>query len=89
VRETSTHYFFATLDNWKEGDPQRIAMRLAGMLAAFESEDAPIVAAIQKEMDGAGFWELKPVLLTSDPGPVRARRWLEKLIRDEIPTPVR
>jgi phenylpropionate dioxygenase-like ring-hydroxylating dioxygenase large terminal subunit len=86
--DNSSHYFFATRDNWKEGDPERISARLAGMLAAFELEDGPIVAAIDREMDGQDFWSLRPVLLTSDPGPVRARRLLEKLIADEAKIPV-
>jgi phenylpropionate dioxygenase-like ring-hydroxylating dioxygenase large terminal subunit len=81
--EHSTHYFFATRDNYKAGDSEHVEMKLAGMLAAFDLEDGPIVAAIDQEMDGQDFWEMKPVLLTSDPGPVRARRLLEKLIRDE------
>jgi phenylpropionate dioxygenase-like ring-hydroxylating dioxygenase large terminal subunit len=85
--EHSTHYFFVTCDNWKEADAEHIKMKLGGMLAAFEFEDGPIVAAIENEMAGEDFWSLKPVLLTSDPGPIRARRLLDKLIRDENATP--
>jgi hypothetical protein len=81
--ENTTHYFYATRDNFIEADAEHVKRKLAGMLAAFEFEDGPIVGAIQQEMADEDFWSLKPVLLTSDPGPVRAERLLEKLIHDE------
>jgi len=83
--ESSTHYFFASrrTANWIEEDAQYNQLKVTAMLQAFEREDGPLISAIQKEMGSSDFWSLNPVLLSSDPAPVRARRALEKLINEE------
>jgi hypothetical protein len=42
-----------------------------------------MLEAQQKEIGSNDFWSLKPVLLQSDAGAVRARRTLDQLIRRE------
>jgi phenylpropionate dioxygenase-like ring-hydroxylating dioxygenase large terminal subunit len=51
---------------------------------AFEEQDRPMVEAQQRAYDRAGGPDkLKPVMLSIDSGPLRARRILERLIADE------
>jgi len=81
--ETTTHYFFASRRNWLVDDAGLNKMKMEGTVAAFTTEDKPIIEAVQREMGTTDLWELKPVLLTSDPAAVKARRLLEKLIQAE------
>lgn len=81
--ETSTHYFFATRRNWLVADAELNRMKLEGTVAAFSTEDKPIIEAAQEEMGTTDLWSLKPVLLSGDPAPVRARRLLAQLIETE------
>jgi vanillate O-demethylase monooxygenase subunit len=53
------------------------------MHAAFENEDGPIITAVQDEMGTTDFFSLKPVLMSNDIAPVKVRRLLAKLIKDE------
>lgn len=57
---------------------------IGGMIRrAFSQEDKPMLEAQQQRMGKADFWSLKPVLLPSDVGAVRARRKLDALIEAE------
>ena len=81
--ETTTHYFYGGARTFNQHDGL-FNERLRGFLEyAFAREDKPMIEAQQKSMGGSGFWTLKPVLLSIDTGPVRVRRALEKLIREE------
>lgn len=81
--ETSTHYFWV-YSMTSLGQPQEL---LDGFLKvvniAFGDEDRPMLELQQAAMGGADFWAEKPMILTEDVGAVRARRVLDKLIRDE------
>ena len=68
---TSCHYLWTSAP-----EPGAIAMALR----VFEEEDKPMLEKIQARMGGAEFWSLKPVMLASDAGAVRARRKLDGLI---------
>ena len=81
--ETTTHYFFGSRRNWGVEDAELNRMKLQGTIAAFADEDKPIIEAVQKEMGTTDLWSLKPVLLSSDPAAVRARRTLTQLIVNE------
>lgn len=83
---TTTHYFFATRRNWLVEDAELNRMKLDGTVAAFTLEDKPIIEAVQREMGTSDLWSLNPVLLSSDPGAVRARRKLTSLIAKERST---
>lgn len=80
---TTTHYFYATRRNWLVEDENLNNMILEGTVAAFKTEDEPIIEAVQREMGTPDLWSLKPVLLTGDAGAVRVRRKLAGLIAQE------
>ncbi len=83
----STHYLFAAV-RWNvltEGDAvnAEIQERLSTLRRfAFVEQDAPVIEAQQRMLDRAG-GRLKPVMLSIDAGPVRYRRILDRLRRDE------
>ncbi|SEA69295.1 aromatic ring-hydroxylating dioxygenase subunit alpha [Marinobacterium iners] len=81
--EFSTHYFFASARNYLEDDAEYNAAKMAGMKQAFVEEDKPMIEAQQQEMGEAGFWELNPILLSSDAGGIRVRRKLAELLEIE------
>ena len=81
--EGSTHYFWAVARDFALGDEAFSAAMHASMEHAFESEDMPVIRDAWRLMNGGEFWDLQPVVLTGDAGGVRARRILEKLIREE------
>lgn len=81
--ETTTHYFWASSRNYRVDDTALTDAIQAGLEAAFENEDKPMLAAQQTMMGNAEFWSLNPVLLAGDAGGVRARRVLARLIADE------
>ena len=58
------------------------------MHTAFETEDGPIVEALQEEMNTSDFFSLDPVLMTNDAAPVGVRRLLRRLIEEEARTRV-
>jgi vanillate O-demethylase monooxygenase subunit len=83
--ETTSHYWFSTSAPRSGGDKARDwALQTVKFLRApFENEDLPMLEAQQKAMGQEEFWELKPVLLTTDAAAVRARRVLDNLIAAE------
>lgn len=79
----TTHYFFGSNRNYLIDDAVFNAAKLEGMMQAFSMEDKPLIAAVQEEMGTNDLWSLKPVLLSSDAGAIRARRRLKALIEAE------
>lgn len=81
----TTHYWFATSYPRSFGQQyeKRAARDIKFLRAPFEIEDLPMLQAQQEAMGDAEFWDLKPVLLATDAAAVRARRILDKLIKDE------
>ena len=80
----TTHYHFAAArPPGPELDPETNA-RLAEMRRiAFEDQDKPIIDAQQEALGDNDFWDMKPVLLNVDLGPVRMRHTLERLRKAE------
>ncbi|AZG08760.1 aromatic ring-hydroxylating dioxygenase subunit alpha [Pigmentiphaga sp. H8] len=80
----TTHYHFAAArPPGPELDPETNA-RLAEMRRiAFEDQDKPIIDAQQEALGDNDFWDMKPVLLNVDLGPVRMRHTLERLRKSE------
>jgi nitrite reductase/ring-hydroxylating ferredoxin subunit len=74
--ETSkgSHYFYTCAPD--EGAKQFT-------LDVFEGEDAPMIESIERNMGGADFWSLKPVILNIDAASVLARRRLMKMRQEE------
>ncbi len=80
---TSTHYFWAQGRNWGEPDPEMDARRLESLRIAFDTQDKPMIEAVQANMGTTDLMALGPVMLGTDAGAVRARRILAGLIARE------
>lgn len=83
--ETTAHYFFAFGLPRSMGEVAEALVHHAvdGLMQPFEHEDLPMLAAQQQAMGDADFWSLQPALLPVDAGALRARRIVERLLRDE------
>lgn len=79
----TTHYVWAVARDFKLGDQDFNVVMRGALENAFEHEDMPVIRDAHRLMAGRDFWELEPVILTGDGGGVRARRVLERLIREE------
>jgi vanillate O-demethylase monooxygenase subunit len=84
--ERTTHYFWASCRNFRQNEPGLKEIIQAGIEAAFQTEDKPMIEAQQEMMGTTDFWSLKPVLLQGDAAAVQARRTLAKLIEAEAKT---
>ncbi|MCF8707993.1 Rieske 2Fe-2S domain-containing protein [Rhizorhapis sp. SPR117] len=81
--ETTCHYFYALTRNRQTHVPQ-IDETLRKMVNyAFKDEDEPMIKDCQTYMGGQDLMDLKPIYLETDESDMRARRILEKAIRDE------
>jgi nitrite reductase/ring-hydroxylating ferredoxin subunit len=81
---TSTHYFFATA--LPKAGIVRLppgGKRLPSQKVVFETEDEPILRAVQSRMRGRGLMAMNPVMLPTDAGGMRVRRVLDALIAEE------
>lgn len=81
----TTHYFWATT---RSGPPseQGDGMLRAMLEQAFSVEDKPIIEAAYANLDGADFWDARPISLQIDGGGTRARRIIQKLRKEESAT---
>ena len=79
----TTHYVWAVARDFALGVTDFNAAMHGALEFAFVHEDMPIIRDAHRLMAGRDFWALQPVVLTGDGGGVRARRTLEKLIRQE------
>lgn len=84
--ERTTHYFWAQGRNWGERDPAMDALRLESLRKAFDTQDKPMIEAVQENMGTTDLDSLSPLMLSTDGGPVRARRVLKQLILEEQKT---
>jgi nitrite reductase/ring-hydroxylating ferredoxin subunit len=80
---TSTHYFFASTRNFLMDDAALNDAIGNTRKSIFEAEDSSMIAAQQSAMGDKGLWELNPLMFRGDNAGVRARRILERRIRDE------
>ena len=81
--ERSTHYFWATARDSLRDDAELGEKIRIGIGRAFQTEDAPIIAACQERMGTTDLMSLQPLLLNTDAAAVHARRILGKLIEEE------
>jgi len=79
----TTHYFWSNSRDFRRDDAALHKALEEGLLFAFEQQDKPMILAQSLAMDGKDFWDLQPAILACDAGAVRARRMLQKLIREE------
>ena len=88
ISATQCYYHIAAvqLGGLPPGDTEaEVAEQLSRLRRfAFEEQDRPMVEAQQRAYDRAGGPDaLKPVMLSIDTGPIRARRILHRLIEAE------
>ncbi|QIM48621.1 aromatic ring-hydroxylating dioxygenase subunit alpha [Pusillimonas sp. DMV24BSW_D] len=82
--EKTTHYHFAAAMPPGTDLPAEVDEKFRKLRRyAFEMQDQPIIDAQQKAMGDTEFWDMKPVLLGIDAGPVRMRRTIQKMLQDE------
>jgi phenylpropionate dioxygenase-like ring-hydroxylating dioxygenase large terminal subunit len=82
--ETSTHYFWTVGRDRKKDDTAIDEMFLTGLTHIFTTQDGPMIEQAQQGMGNeTDLFALRPVILSSDAAAVRARRVLQKLIREE------
>jgi vanillate O-demethylase monooxygenase subunit len=83
--EKTSHYHFAALMPPGTRLTQDEAQEFAALRRfAFESQDKPMLDAQQAAIGDSNFWDMKPVLLSIDTGPVRMRRALERMLKEEL-----
>jgi phenylpropionate dioxygenase-like ring-hydroxylating dioxygenase large terminal subunit len=85
--EHETHYFWSSTRYHDLASPETDAMLTKLFGEAFDLEDKPMIEAAYDNVRGQNFWAQKPVSLGIDQGGTRARRLIEKLIRDEQTEP--
>jgi len=86
---STTHYHFASARPPGSISDAATDAELARLRQiAFAEQDKPIVDAQQRAVGDKDFGAMHPVLLAIDAGPVRMRRTLERLIKQEVPMPV-
>jgi nitrite reductase/ring-hydroxylating ferredoxin subunit len=82
-----THYFWASTRTAQMATTEGEAMLRALFSQAFDGEDKPIIEAAFQNLDGADFWDRKPVFLGIDAGGTRARRLVQKMLAQETAEP--
>ena len=80
---STSHYWFATRRNHLVDDGDFNEKKIRAMHTAFETEDGPVIEAVQTRMGDADFFELSPVLMSNDIAPVKVRKLLKRLIAEE------
>ena len=82
--KTSTHYFWTVSRDRKMDDVSIDEMYLKGLTHIFSTQDGPMIEQAQEAMgDETELFAHRPVVLSSDNAAVRARRILQKRIREE------
>lgn len=83
--ESTTHYWFGIAFPRAMGpEGETLAeQNIKWLIQPFSKEDMPMLEAQQQTIGDRDFWSLNPVLLPSDGGAVRARRVLDRLIKEE------
>src|SRR5262249_55114802 len=87
--DQTTHYFFTAVRFNVLTPDDEINARIHAKISttgrfAFEEQDAPVIEAQQRIIDGATA-AVDPVILAIDVGPVRYKQILQKLIHAEQP----
>ena len=80
--ETSTYYYWAASRSYGHDDAQADKLWEEAITVAFGEQDKPMIEAQQHMLGLRGavdIDEVDPILLTTDSGPVRCRRIMEKL----------
>lgn len=82
--ETTTHYFWTVGRDRKVEDTALDELILTSLTNIFSTQDGPMIAQQQEAMGSeTDLFAHRPVVLSTDAAAVRARRILQKLIRQE------
>ena len=82
--ETSTHYFWTVSRDRKKDDTALDDLYQTALTHIFSTQDGPMIEQAQQAMgDETDLFAMHPVILSTDSAAIRARRILQKLIRDE------
>lgn len=82
--EKTTHYHFAAIMPPGTSMTEEQAQEFSRLRRfAFEQQDKPLMDVQQKVLEDKDFWEMKPVLLSVDVGPVKMRRKIEQIVKAE------
>lgn len=81
--ETHTHYLFSSTRTHLLDSEEQDRRQLELIRRAFETEDSPMLAAVQENMGTSDPWSLRPLVLPGDKGALLTRRLLDKWIREE------
>lgn len=79
----TTHFFWTSTRDFDLADEAMTRAGHEGAVFAFENEDVLILEAQQTALGDVDLVELKPILLPNDAGPGRARRIIERRLREE------
>ena len=86
---TTCHYFFANSRDFGVGDAAVDARVREWQRVGFAEQDKPMLEAQQRMIGDADIMDLGPALMATDAGPVRIRRVLEGLIRENHVVPAK
>lgn len=87
--ESTTHYFWAIARDFDLDDDAMSEAFAEGAGYAFEHEDRPVIEAQQRVLNGRELMDMKPVLLQNDQGSGRARRIIERRLREAAAGPAK
>ena len=87
--ESTTHYFWAIARDFDLDDDAMSEAFAEGASYAFEHEDRPVIEAQQRVLNGRELMDMKPVLLQNDQGSGRARRIIERRLREAAAGPAK
>tara|TARA_B110001454_G_scaffold95625_2_gene90729 strand:- start:10463 stop:11482 length:1020 start_codon:yes stop_codon:yes gene_type:complete len=77
--EKSVNYFMS-ISRYEDLDSEEMDKRLSDyQVGVIQSEDSPMLLAIDQEMDGADLLEMRPVILPVDKGALQVRRLIKRL----------
>jgi vanillate O-demethylase monooxygenase subunit len=81
--ENTTHYFLWFSRDYQIDDPA-VDAQVAGMqVSVIQSEDGPMLEAVDAEMRGLELMEIRPVILPPDAGAMRVRLVMKRLLDRE------
>jgi phenylpropionate dioxygenase-like ring-hydroxylating dioxygenase large terminal subunit len=83
ISEKRCMYFWSVAQRKEYLPEDAVAVTRQIIANVFDKEDRPMIEAQQTRMRGVDFWSEKPVLFPEDGAAVRARKILERLIREE------
>lgn len=79
----STHYFISNTRDFDLDNAELDKELAARQIGVIQSEDGPMLEAVDAEMNGADLLDLRPVILPTDTGALRVRRLMKRLLAAE------